>query len=102
MLSQQRRIISVKYMVECKTGKQRLTNAPKLNAYNHHIHSRLPKQCETNACPDIHLIIHAWSRVRGLISNLSQVVEIMLKGSERLRQLQQPTVWLQQQIVYSK
>ena len=63
MLSQQRRIISVKYMVECKTGKQRLTNAPKLNTYNHHIHSRLPKQCETNTCPDIHLIIHAWSRV---------------------------------------
>ena len=102
MLSQQRRIISVKYMIECKTGKQRLTNAPKLNAYNHHIHSRLPKECKTNTCPDIHLIIHAWSRVRGLISNLSQVVEIMLKGSERLRQLQQPTVWLQQQIVYSK
>ena len=91
MLSQQRRIISVKYMVECKLGKQRLANA-KLNAYNHHIHSRLPKQRETNTCPDIHLIIHAWSRMRGLISNLSQVVEIMLKGSERLRQLQQPTV----------
>ena len=89
-------------MVECKTGKQRLTNAPKLNAYNHHIHSRLPKQYETNTCPDIHLIIHARSRVRGLIYNLSQVVEIMLKGSGRLRQLQQPTVWLQQQIVYFK
>ena len=84
--------MSVKYMVECKTGK--------LNAYNHHIHIRLPKQCGTNTSPDIHLIIHAWSRVSGLISNLSQVVEIMLKGSERLRQLQQPTAWLQQQIVY--
>ena len=102
MFSQQRRIISVKYMVECKTGKQRLTNAHKLNAYNHHIHSRVSKQCETNTCPDIHLIILAWSRVRGLISNLSQMVEIMMKGSERLRQLQQPTVWLQQQIVYFK
>ena len=58
---------------------------------------RLPNQCETITCPDIHLIVHAWSRVRGLISNLSQVVKIM-KGSERLCQLQQPTVWLQQQV----
>ena len=64
MLSQQRRIISVKYMVESKIGKQRLINAPKLNAYNLHIHNRLPKQCETNTCPDIHLITHAWSNIQ--------------------------------------
>ena len=43
---------------------------------------------ELFTCPDIHLIIHAWSRVHGLIFNLSQVVEIMLKGCERLCQLQ--------------
>ena len=54
-----------------------------------HIITIYAKQCETNTSPDIRLTIHAWSRVHDLISNLSQVVEIMLKGSERLRQLQQ-------------